>query len=237
MIHSVVGHPDNWYVCIIAEHIFKECAAHWNLHVHLFDYKEILPDWLTPWSRVIFEKLKGSQPSSNLSHFMECGGLLHIYMSLPPVPVLTQINLVPTPQSHFLTIHVGIILPLMPRCLKWSDCSLTVFKWIHIFVRWEMVKKYLEISTGAFDIYKSVNQFCILFMWMWNLNLILFWMSEKCANNYMDFLFHVSSYQPRQRWIVGGGLVFTIQIIKVGLFLNSYITELQMCLCWTHMIF
>jgi hypothetical protein len=38
----------------------------------------------------------------------------------PPFPILSQIDIVHTLTSHFLKIHLNIILPSMPRSCKWS---------------------------------------------------------------------------------------------------------------------
>jgi len=44
----------------------------------------------------------------------------HIHKCLPPVPFLTQHDPVHTATSHFLKIHLNIILPSMPGSPKWS---------------------------------------------------------------------------------------------------------------------
>ena len=43
-----------------------------------------------------------------------------IHKCLPPVPILSQVDLVHTPTSYFFKIYLTIILPSMTESPKWS---------------------------------------------------------------------------------------------------------------------
>ena len=86
----------------------------YDLTVHI-----ILPLLLTSWSRILLEKVTGSQLVKNSPHLMESKGSLP-HLQPPPFPVLSQIKTVHALPSPFLKIHLHIILPSIPGSSKWS---------------------------------------------------------------------------------------------------------------------
>ena len=67
---------------------------------------------LTPWSRVLLEKLTGSAASQEIRRLFGTRRFLtETQKRQPPVPILNQLHPIPATPSHFLKIPLNIILP------------------------------------------------------------------------------------------------------------------------------
>ena len=94
-----------------------------TLHDHSFIHSSnyLLTYLLTPWSRVLLERLPGFAANQEIPRIL-WNPKVHYrtHKRPPPFPILSQLHPVPTTPSNFLKIHLNIILPSTSWSPQWS---------------------------------------------------------------------------------------------------------------------
>ena len=91
-----------------------------SLLKHLLYYLTLIY-LLTPWSRILLEKLTGFAANQEIPRIL-WNPKVHYrtHKRPPPFPILSQLHPIPTTPSHFLKIHLNIILSSTSWSPQWS---------------------------------------------------------------------------------------------------------------------
>ena len=103
------------FLAVLRERALKKEEQLENLTVH------DLPSLLTPCSRVLLEKLTSFAANQEIPRILRNPKVHYrTHNRPPPVPILSQLHPFPTTPSHFLKIHLNIILPSTSWSPQWS---------------------------------------------------------------------------------------------------------------------